>query len=70
MREMEIEKLKEMLKNTSVKYFNLEKGNLNNTDRIYFEKIRKYIQKMIINLIKSILNMKMHFKKYQMGIRK
>ena len=41
MKEIEIEKLKEMLKNTSIKYFNLETGNLNNTDRIYFEKIRK-----------------------------
>ena len=40
-KEIEIEKLKEMLKNASVKYFNLETGNLNNTDKIYFDKIRK-----------------------------
>ena len=41
MKEIEIEKLKEMLKNASIKYFNLETGNLNNTDKIYFDKIRK-----------------------------
>ena len=41
MKEIEIEKLKEMLKNASIKYFNLETGNINNTDKIYFEKIRK-----------------------------
>ena len=41
MKEIEIEKLKEMLKNASIKYFNLETGNLNNIDKIYFEKIRK-----------------------------
>ena len=41
MKEIEIEKLKEMLKNASIKYFNLETGNLNNKDKIYFEKIRK-----------------------------
>ena len=40
-KEIEIEKLKEMLKNASIKYFNLETGNLNNTDKIYFDKIRK-----------------------------
>jgi len=40
LKEIEIEKLKEMLKNASIKYFNLETGNLNNTDRAYFEKIR------------------------------
>ena len=40
LKEIEIEKLKEMLKNSSIKYFNLETGNLNNTDRIYFDKIR------------------------------
>ena len=41
MKEIEIEKLKEMLKNASIKYFNLETGNLNNKDKIYFDKIRK-----------------------------
>ena len=41
MKEIEIEKLKEMLKNASIKYFNLETGNLNNRDKIYFDKIRK-----------------------------
>ena len=40
LKEIEIEKLKEMLKNASIKYYNLETGNLNNTDKIYFEKIR------------------------------
>ena len=40
-KEIEIEKLREMLKNASIKYFNLETGNLNNLDRLYFEKIRK-----------------------------
>jgi len=40
LKEIEIEKLKEMLKNSNIKYFNLETGNLNNTDRIYFDKIR------------------------------
>ena len=40
LKEIEIEKLKEMLKNASIKYFNLETGNLNNTDKIYFDKIR------------------------------
>ena len=40
LKEIEIEKLKEMLKNASIKYYNLETGNLNNTDRVYFEKIR------------------------------
>ena len=40
LKEIEIEKLKEMLKNASIKYFNLETGNLNNTDRVYFDKIR------------------------------
>ena len=40
-KEIEIEKLREMLKNASIKYFNLETGNLNNTDKIYFDKIRK-----------------------------
>ena len=41
MKEIEIEKHKEMLKNASIKYYNLETGNLNNTDKIYFDKIRK-----------------------------
>ena len=41
MKEIEIEKLKEMLKNASIKYFNLETGNLNNTDKVYFDKIRR-----------------------------
>ena len=40
LKEIDIEKLKEMLKNASIKYFNLETGNLNNIDRIYFDKIR------------------------------
>ena len=40
-KEIEIEKHREMLKNASIKYYNLETGNLNNTDEIYFEKIRK-----------------------------
>ena len=40
-KEIEIEKHREMLKNASVKYYNLDTGNLNNTDKIYFEKIRK-----------------------------
>ena len=40
-KEIEIEKHREMLKNASIKYYNLETGNLNNTDKIYFEKIRK-----------------------------
>ena len=39
-KEIEIEKLKEMLKNASIKYYNLETGNINNIDKIYFEKIR------------------------------
>ena len=38
LKEIDIEKLKEMLKNASIKYFNLETGNLNNTDKIYFNK--------------------------------
>ena len=41
MKEIEVEKHKEMLKNASIKYYNLETGTLNNTDKIYFEKIRK-----------------------------
>ena len=41
MKEIEVEKHKEMLKNASLKYYNLETGTLNNTDKIYFEKIRK-----------------------------
>ena len=41
MKEIEVEKHKEMLKNASNKYYNLETGTLNNTDKIYFEKIRK-----------------------------
>ena len=41
MKEIEVEKHKEMLKNASIKYYNLETGSLNNTDKIYFEKIRK-----------------------------
>ena len=40
-KEIEIEKHREMLKNASIKYYNLDTGNLNNTDKIYFEKIRK-----------------------------
>ena len=40
-KEIEIEKLREMLKNASIKYFNLETGNLNNLDKLYFDKIRK-----------------------------
>ena len=40
LKEIEIEKLKEMLKNSNIKYLNLETGNINNTDRIYFDKIR------------------------------
>ena len=40
LKEIDIEKLKEMLKNASIKYFNLETGNLNNIDRLYFDKIR------------------------------
>ena len=39
-KEIEIEKLKEMLKNASIKYYNFETGNINNIDKIYFEKIR------------------------------
>jgi len=41
MKEIEVEKHKEMLKNASIKYYNLETGTFNNTDKIYFEKIRK-----------------------------
>ena len=41
MKEIEVEKHKEMLKNASIKYYNLETETLNNTDKIYFEKIRK-----------------------------
>ena len=40
LKEIEIEKLKEMLKNASIKYYNLETGNLNNIDKIYFDKIK------------------------------
>ena len=40
-KEIEIEKHREMLKNASIKYYNLDTGNLNDTDKIYFEKIRK-----------------------------
>ncbi len=40
LKEIELEKMKEMLKNASIKYYNLETGNLNNIDKIYFDKIR------------------------------
>ena len=40
LKEIELEKMKEMLKNASIKYYNLETGNLNSIDKIYFEKIR------------------------------
>ena len=63
-KEIEIEKHKEMLKNASIKYYNLETGNLNNTDKIYFDKIRKINLENDYNLIKSISNMKMNCKKY------
>ena len=40
LKEIEIEKHKEMLKNASIRYYNLETGNLNNIDKIYFDNIR------------------------------
>lgn len=39
-KEIDTEKLRELLKHSSIKYYNLDTGNANDTDKIYFNKIR------------------------------